>query len=201
YVFDGEDGPYTEDDTPSPINEYGRQKLECEEIVQTEITNFVIVRTTVVYGVEARKKNFVAKLIDALSKGDCVRVPSDQYGNPTYVWNVAEASVELARRRDTGIFNVVGATRIDRYGFAREAAREFGLSERLVAPVTTPELTQRAKRPLNAGLVTDKAGAVLKTRLLGTAEGLARMREEWERGHGKASAGSHAEASAVTAAR
>jgi dTDP-4-dehydrorhamnose reductase len=181
YIFDGTAGPYTEEDVPRPINEYGRQKLECEEIIQTELDDYAIVRTTVVYGREARKKNFVPRLLSSLSKGQRVRVPNDQVGTPTYVCNLADASLELAKRHDVGVFNIVGTTLTDRYSFARRAAETFGLPAELILPVATSELRQSAPRPLKAGLSTGKVEQILKTRLCTASEGLARMRKESEK--------------------
>jgi dTDP-4-dehydrorhamnose reductase len=181
YIFDGTAGPYTEEDVPRPINEYGRQKLECEEIIQTELDDYAIVRTTVVYGRERRKKNFVARLLASLSQGQRVSVPNDQYGTPTYVCNLADASLELARRHDVGVFNIVGSTLIDRYSFARRVAESFGLPSELILPVATSKLRQNARRPLQAGLLTGKVEQILKTRLCGVSDGLDRIREESEK--------------------
>ena len=38
YVFDGTRGPYAETDTTRPINVYGEQKLEAEQLVRIRLT-------------------------------------------------------------------------------------------------------------------------------------------------------------------
>src|SRR3989338_1850382 len=50
YVFDGTRGPYEENASPCPLNVYGRLKLEAEEWLQIHLSNYVIIRTTNVYG-------------------------------------------------------------------------------------------------------------------------------------------------------
>ena len=50
YIFDGENGPYSEDDPPHPVNFYGETKLESEKVIQDSGINFLIVRTNVLYG-------------------------------------------------------------------------------------------------------------------------------------------------------
>ena len=175
YVFDGRDGPYREDDPANPICEYGRQKLIAEHCVALHARDYLIVRTTVVYGWERQGKNFVYRLLSTLRAGQTLRVPVDQIGNPTYAPNLAQAVVELALADAKGVYHVVGPERVNRYEFACEAASVFGLDSRLIQPVATSQLGQTAPRPLNAGMVTDKATAKLTTPLIGYRDGLKAM--------------------------
>ncbi len=178
YVFDGADGPYAEDAPPRPLSEYGRQKVWGELGVALHGGGDVIVRTTVVYGWEEQGKNFVQRLVAALLEGRRVRVPHDQVGSPTYAPNLAAAVVELAASGATGVFHIGGPDRVSRYDLARAAAAAFALDDALIEPVSTSELAQPARRPLQAGLRSDKARALLSTPLLGYREGLARMAAE-----------------------
>src|SRR3546814_17676282 len=44
FIFDGENGPYREEDTPSPLSYYGQSKLESEQIVRESATTWTIDR-------------------------------------------------------------------------------------------------------------------------------------------------------------
>lgn len=175
YVFDGQDGPYREDDPANPICEYGRQKLIAEQYVALHARDYLIVRTTVVYGWESQGKNFVHRLLKTLKAGQILRAPVDQIGSPTYAPNLAQAVVELALSDARGVYHVVGPDRVDRYTFAQEIALAFGLLANLVRPVSTKELGQLAQRPLIAGMVMDKAAARLRLPLVGYKDGLRAM--------------------------
>lgn len=173
YLFDGRAGPYTEEDRPNPINEYGRQKLEAERIIRSRLPNdHLILRITVVYGWERQGKNFVTRLVRTLREGQSMRVPDDQIGTPTLVDDLAQASWELVERRTGGTYNVVGPDLVDRYTFACRVAEAFGLDARLLQPVSTLELGQAAPRPLRAGLRADRAEALLRRRMLDVSQGL-----------------------------
>lgn len=172
YVFDGKAGPYREGDAPHPINVYGWQKLAGEHYVATNATDYLIIRTTVVYGWERQGKNFICHLLRRLRSGSMIHVPTDQVGSPTYAPNLADAVAELAITSKRGVYHVAGPERVGRYEFAREAARAFGLSETLIWPTLTVNTRQRALRPLEAGLVVDKAAGELTTPLVGYREGL-----------------------------
>ena len=177
YVFDGESGPYAEDDPVRPISVYGQSKLEGERAVSAENPRAIIVRTTVVYGPEPQGKNFVYQLLRRARAGERMRVPADQISSPTYNPDLAAASVELAERGCRGVFHIAGSQILDRHAFARAACRAFGLDEALLDPVATSALAQRARRPLRAGLRIDRARAVLASPLRGPDEGLKAMRE------------------------
>lgn len=177
YVFDGTAGPYRENDLACPICEYGRQKVLAEHYLALQHPNSLIIRTTVVYGWERQDKNFVQRLREVLGRGEHLRVPHDQIGSPTYAPDLAEATIELVRKGATGVFHVVGPELANRYEFATEAARVFGLDENLIDAVTTKELAQTAPRPLRAGMRVEKAVAKLGRPLLGYRAGLRTMAE------------------------
>jgi len=180
YIFDGKSGPYSEDDTPNPINFYGACKLEAENRIWKGLIDFIIVRTTVVYGWERQGKNFVMSTIAKLRRGEVMKVPVDQVGTPTYANNIAEALLDLVCKRQTGVFNVVGPDLMDRYTFARLVAETFWLPKELLIPTKTADLGQTAARPLNAGMKIDKLKSVSHVRMLAPKEGLWLMRESKE---------------------
>lgn len=155
YVFDGNHGPYLETDSPNPINKYGKTKLLCEKKVQ-ELNNFLIIRTTIVYGYDFNSLNFLMTFTKDLMNGKERRVPFDQISTPTYVEDLSKISIELVNNHKTGIYNIVGPDLCSRYVFALKIARTFGLNENLVIPVSTSEFKAPAKRPLRAGLIIDK---------------------------------------------
>jgi len=172
YIFDGKAGPYREDDAPHPINVYGWQKLAGEHYIALHAADYLVVRTTVVYGWERQGKNFVCHLLRRLRSGSMIHVPTDQVGNPTYAPNLADAVAELAIEGIQGVYHIAGPDRVSRYEFACEAARAFGLDSTLIWPTLTVNTRQRALRPLEAGMVVDKAVARLTTPLVGYQEGL-----------------------------
>ncbi len=160
YVFDGRSGPYSEDDQPAPINVYGHHKLAAERLVLADPTALVV-RTTVVFGPERQRKNFAYRVQAVLGRREQLRVPIDQRGSPSYAPAVARLSVALVGANATGIYHVAGPVLISRYQFAVRLAAALGLPADLIAPITTAELGQPARRPLQAGLYTDKASHLL----------------------------------------
>ncbi len=176
YVFDGEAGPYTEQDLPSPINYYGKSKLAGENAITTAGIDHTILRTNVVYGPPSGRPDFVQWVIKALDTSRPITVVTDQFSNPTYVDDLAMAIIRVVERKRTGLYHIGGADYLSRYDFARRIATFFKVSTDLIRPITTAELQQAAKRPLKGGLVSLKAQAMLGLRFRGVESGLVSVR-------------------------
>jgi len=173
YIFDGKDGPYAEDARPNPIGYYGRSKLAAENALLDSSVDFFIARTMVLYGMSKNgKPNFVTWLIGQLANQKPVRIVNDQYGNTTLVDELAAGILTLIEKEYLGIINIAGREIINRYEFATRVADIFGFDNELITPITTEELNQPAPRPLNSGLIVDKAVKELYIELSDVVEGL-----------------------------
>lgn len=181
YVFDGKDGPYTEDAIPNPISFYGKTKWESEQVVQRILEDFVILRTTVLYGYfPGVRLNFVTWLINKLKNREAVYITEDQYGTPTLADDLAKALVLLFEKDKKGIYNGVGSEWVNRYVFAQQVAKVFGLDQSLIFPTVTEELKQAAPRPKKGGLKIEKITRELGISFSNVEEGLYIMKKQME---------------------
>jgi len=161
YIFDGESGPYREDDRPNPINVYGRSKWAGETAVCNSHPSPIIVRTTVVYGPDPGEKNFLYTLRRVLNACGTIRVATDQISTPSYNRDIALNTIALVNAGSSGIFHMCGFERLSRLEFAERAVCLMGINHREgIVGVPTQELGQKARRPLSAGLVSDKLKTV-----------------------------------------
>lgn len=179
YVFDGASGPYDEEAIPRPLSVYGHAKLEAERIVRDIVRDHLIVRTTAVYGWDPDSRNFAMGVWQALQAGRPLRAADDQWCNPTLADYVAEVSVRLVQDKARGVVNVVGRDRMTRSDLAKQLARAMGLDIRLVEPTPTAKLGQKAGRPIQGGLRTDKLALLLGTHPMDLAEAMKRFRRAW----------------------
>ena len=164
YVFNGENGQYTETATPVPINYYGLTKLEGEKIVENLLSNCCVARPSVIYGATpaAGKINFALWVLNKLQRKEPIKIVTDQWNTPTLNTNLAEMTLEIIERKITGTFHLSGATRINRYEFAKQLAQAFNIDTSLILPTTTANLSWPAKRPKDSSLNTTKAQQALK---------------------------------------
>jgi dTDP-4-dehydrorhamnose reductase len=182
YVFDGEAGPYREEDLPNPRGVYARTKRAGEEAALLLAPDCAVARVAVVYsGRPGAKATFATQIVEKLSRGEPVKAFSDQLVSPTLARNGAEMTLELLLRTGyQGVLHASGATVLDRVEFARQVARRFGLRGQIV-PVRTAEARLPAPRPLRGGLRVDRARRLLETQPLDVEAQLDRFFEEWSR--------------------
>lgn len=142
----------------------------------------IVTRTTILYGKQTikLKPSFPLWVIGKLRKKETIKVVMDQYGNPTYADNLAEAIFALYEKDARGIFHAVGKDSISRYNFAVAVARKFKLDPSLIKPVTSPELNQIARRPEKLSLSLQKMERVANFKMVGVEEGLTKLKAQLE---------------------
>lgn len=173
YIFDGKNGPYSEDSKPNPISFYGRSKLASENALTTSGIDFVILRTIVLYGIGIKvKSNFALWLINELSMNKPVNIVTDQTGNATISDDLAYGILKCAEQDVYGIYNIAGKDIISRLEFTYNLCDIFGFDKALVNPILTSDLNQPAPRPLKSGLITLKAETELGYKPMDSKEGL-----------------------------
>ena len=142
YIFDGtKNTPYTPDDKPNPINNYGLTKLKGEEAVQRYCTKYYIVRTSWLYGHHG--KNFVETMLSLKNKEE-LKVVDDQTGCPTWTAELSSGIIKLLREKPYGIYHVCGSGKTTWYGFAKEILKPYNVN---LIPCKTSEFPRPAKRP------------------------------------------------------
>jgi len=158
YVFDGSDGPYTEDAPVNPISVYGRHKLEAEQLVLREIPGALVLRITNVYGDEAREKNFIARIIRQCRDGQhlTLKLPYDQFASPTNARDIARAMFVLLRDGKSGVYHTGSTDYMNRVELALRVLRYFPGASYELLPMSTEALQQPAPRPLLGGFVCRK---------------------------------------------
>jgi dTDP-4-dehydrorhamnose reductase len=179
YVFDGQQGHYTEDDTKVPINVYGKSKLLGEKELQTNISDYLIARTSVLYGWgRTYRPNFATWIISKLGAGERVRVVTGQYSSPTFNTQLARMLLEAAERNLVGTIHMAAATRINRFEFALKMSKVFALDSELLTPSAPESLNWKAERPWDSSLDVSKASRILRNKPSLIDEALEEFRKE-----------------------
>ena len=163
FIFDGEDGPYIEEDTPNPLSYYGTSKLRSEEILYNHKVKWTILRTIILFGVgeNLSKGNIVLWAKEALEKGDPLNIIDDQFRAPTLAEDLADACILAAKKKAYGIYNVSGKDIMSIYDMVERIAKYFGNDTKNLNRISTNTLNQEAVRPPRTGFILDKARKVL----------------------------------------
>ena len=160
YVFNGQGTqPWRPEDEPGDaLNVYGQTKREGEMYVAQTLKRFYIVRASWVFGIHGR--NFVQTILRLAEQHSSLRVVNDQYGRPTYTWDLAKLLADMADTERYGIYHATneGET-VSWADFARAILAMAGKNTQVI-PVTTEEYgVAKAARPQNSRLDTSKLAA------------------------------------------
>lgn len=159
FVFDGKNGPYVETDEVHPLSEYARSKVEAEQLVMKSGLPWSILRTMIIYGVvdDTQRSNVVLWTKSSLEQGKDINVINDQFRGPTLAEDLAEACIQAAIRKATGIYHVSGKETLSILEIVYTVADFFKLDRKHIHPISTASLNQPALRPLRTGFIIDKA--------------------------------------------
>lgn len=154
YVF-GPDQPQRplrpEDPTGLPATAYGRSKLAGELALRGR-PGVTTIRTAWVYSgnLLPDHRDFLSTMI-RLASGDPaqeITVVDDQYGNPTYVVDLARALWDLVIEETSAeLLHLVGSGQASWCELAREVFQAIGADPERVRPITTAEYPTAAPRP------------------------------------------------------
>jgi len=154
YVFDGtkKAGEYLPEDETNPQSEYGRTKHLGEEAVLDICSKYYIIRTSWVFGNHGH--NFVFTMQKLAKSHPRLTVVNDQYGRPTWTRTLAEFMLHLSEKKpDYGIYHLSNDNSCTWYDFAKEILKGEDIE---IAPVTSAEFPQKAKRPQYSVLNLEK---------------------------------------------
>lgn len=180
FVFDGESGPYSEEDKPSPVSFYGWSKYAAEEVVKRSKCSWAIVRTVLVYGIveDMSRSNIILWVKNSLEANKPIKVVTDQLRTPTLAEDLAMGCWLIVNQKAEGVFHISGKDFLTPYEMAIKTADFFQLDKSLISQVDSSNFTQPAKRPPRTGFILDKAISVLGYNPMSFEEGIAILAEQ-----------------------
>mgnify|MGYP001175034497 FL=1 len=162
YIFNGQsESPIKETEIPSPLNFYGKSKLEGERKIINNHNNYMILRTSWVYS--KYSNNFLKKIIMLLKENKSLNIVNDQFGVPTSTKFLSDVTLLLLTKyiNKTGIYNVVPNGKASWYEFAKVILdclyKENIINDnKIIKAVPTSYYKTTAIRPLYSVLCNSK---------------------------------------------
>jgi dTDP-4-dehydrorhamnose reductase len=151
YVFDGEkESPYTADDIPNPLNEYGKSKLKGEHYIQENLNEHYIVRTSWLYHKEFGH-NFYKTIVKKAKTESVLYVTDEQKGCPTNTESLAIFLMSLIEKDSAfGLYHFSGGKPMTWLEFAKQIVEENNLK----VEVQKSNFITKVKRPKYSVLKT-----------------------------------------------
>lgn len=151
YVFGwGGKRPYVETDPPAPLNIYGTSKLAGEYILAAESEDYLVARTSAIYGqAPCRAKggmSFVDLMLHLASTRDEVKVVTDEIVSPTYTYALAKQIRHAAENAEPGVYHMTCNDECSWHEFAKAIFEETNTKVRLLE-ATNEDFPSPVKRP------------------------------------------------------
>jgi dTDP-4-dehydrorhamnose reductase len=163
FIFDGSEGPLTEEATPKPVNFYGETKLVAEKVILESGIGYGIARTVLVYGIVPglSRSNIILWVKKNLENKNTINVVDDQWRTPTLAEDLAQGCWLMAKNKATGVFNISGNDMLTPFDMAQMVADYFHLDNKFIKRADSSTFSQPAKRPPKTGFIIDKAVNIL----------------------------------------
>ncbi|KUP05292.1 dTDP-4-dehydrorhamnose reductase [Bacillus coahuilensis m2-6] len=154
YVFDGKgEMPFKEADIPNPVGYYGLTKNEGEKIVRELLEEHFIVRISWVFGINGH--NFIKTMLRLSETRNELNVVGDQYGSPTYTFDLARLLVDMIQTEKYGVYHASNEGFCTWAEFASEIFQQANKDVK-VNSISTEEYPTRAVRPKNSRMSKQK---------------------------------------------
>lgn len=154
YVFEGTGTePFTEEDAANPVGYYGITKYEGEKAVQSLLDKYFIIRISWVFGINGN--NFIKTMLRLAETRKELNVVGDQYGSPTYTFDLAKLLLDMAETEKYGVYHASNEGFTTWADFAKEIFQVAGKAVK-VNSITTEEYPTKAVRPKNSRMSKDK---------------------------------------------
>ena len=150
YVFDGDKGtPYTTQDKPNPINEYGKSKLLGEQYIQQILKKHYIVRTSWLYSEFG--KNFYKTILKKANTEPVLYITDEQTGCPTNACNLARFILEelILNVAVYGLYHFTDGVAMTWYSFAKKILADNKMNKSIKLEKAM-DFSTLAKRPKNS---------------------------------------------------
>ncbi len=166
-VFDGNNGPYNEDDKQIPCGFIGKSMLAIENFEKSLYHKMTIFRLSDYYGFTPFGFNFY---LDNIFSKKLIDVELNYYTNPVYLDDIAIACMKVIEQNNYGIFNLGGSDYVSKAEFIMSVVRNNYIFEKKYMHEVRDSLVKKY------GLVNLKATTVLGISFASIYDGATSMR-------------------------
>jgi dTDP-4-dehydrorhamnose reductase len=163
HLFDGTKSFQTEEDTISPLNEYGKSKAKGEQEVLKNNNEALIVRTNFFGWGTSYRQSFSDFIVYSLRQEKKITLFENVYYTPILIQTLIDQIQLLIKDKIKGIINIVSDERVSKYDFGILIAELFGLDKSLIEKGSIKNNKSLIQRPSDMSLSNFKIKNLTKT--------------------------------------
>lgn len=182
HLFDGRQPLLDEEAPPAPVNVYAHTKAAAETLARKHLPDALILRTNFFGWGPSYRMSFSDMVIRKLRANQPVSLFTDAFVTPILVSEVAQGCLDLLKQGESGVFNLVGDTRLSKHAFGMILAETFDLPLGLIRAARLQDRVDLVARPLDMSLSNAKTCAALGRPIGGLSDGcIALLQQEHHR--------------------
>lgn len=154
-----ETGPFTEDDTPISITAYGNHKVRCEQFIQEQLNDYIILRFSWMFGMNRpgvkASPNIIRNVMNALFYQNPTKFTVNEIRGMTYAQKFAD-TFSTIMTLPTGIYHISDINTHNTYESAKIIAQYLGFDNAQIEKFILPDTKRYADRFRDYRLCSDK---------------------------------------------
>ena len=142
-AFNGKEncGPFKEDEPLSAVTVYGQNKIECEELIQKQLDDAIILRFTWMMGLSypgiKASPSIIKNVMNALISHTPTLFTVNEKRGMTYAKHLA-TQFDKITELEPGIYHVASKNTMTTYESAKFVAKALGASDELIEEIILP---------------------------------------------------------------
>lgn len=178
FVFDGKKRePYTEEDIPNPLSEYGKSKANGEKLVLENYEKSYVIRTSWLFGIGGN--NFNKQVINWSKTKDILKIADDLVSVPTYAKDLAYFSWKLIQTGRFGLYHITNSGLASKYEQAKYILKKIKWKGK-IEKAKADDFKSPAKRPKYSKLSSEKIENLLGEKIPNWKNAIDRFLKEME---------------------
>ncbi len=172
-IFDGTNGPYSEDVLPNPLNYYGKTKLGCDNLLLASSIPFTSIRLPEYYG---NNNSIGSNIFYNIINKKSMSLSVNSFTNPILLDDIALGVIKIIEGNKTGFYHFGGPDYISEYEYANKIVDYLGMDKSLILPYTYSSENAKIKKYLRGGLINLKSEVELGINFVNLHSGLTTVR-------------------------
>jgi len=180
YVFDGNEGKYSDNHPKDPKTAYGKHKKIIEDEIKNLTDNFLVLRLSKMYGLTRGDKTILDEAANLLNQKKEILAASDQYFNPTFIDDLVKAIIDIQEKNLRGYINVCAPETWSRFEMWTQLAQIMNKNINLIKKIKLYDIPIMKGRPLNTSMVCNRLNQETQSKFISLKDAIKKVANNYK---------------------
>ena len=180
YVFDGNEGKYSDNHPKDPKTAYGKHKKIIEDEIKNLTDNFLVLRLSKMYGLTRGDKTILDEAANLLNQKKEILAASDQYFNPTFIDDLVKAIIDIQEKNLRGYINVCAPETWSRFEMWTQLAQIMNKNINLIKKIKLYDIPIMKGRPLNTSMVCNRLNQETQSKFISLKDAIKKVASNYK---------------------